>query len=399
MAAKVKYSPIKKIFLGLLTVSVAAGVIIAAVYWGRRVSSTINSQTEEIVSLKEKIDELSNLLLEAQKEIERLKSEDLRAQNQKLSDNIKEIEKSYKEATAVYEQIIDLPAGKNTIALSDKLATVLSELSKLNYGKANELLVSLKKDIDTEVKRLASLSANPPATKSNTPPGAGFSRQTVTTDVGEFTVSMVAADLGSTKVIVDTASDGDCTNNCPTLPLASYVSRSGAYAGINGTYFCPASYPSCAGKTNSFDLLVMNKNKTYFNSGNNVYSTNPAFIFSGGGVRVVRNVSEWGRDTSVDGVISNFPLLVFNRSVVFGGDDDPKKGSKGSRGFVANKGNTVYIGIVYSATVAEGARALSALGMDNAMNLDSGGSTALWSGGYKAGPGREIPNAILFVRK
>ena len=27
------------------------------------------------------------------------------------------------------------------------------------------------------------------------------------------------------------------------------------------------------------------------------------------------------------------------------------------------------------------------------------GSTALWSGGYKVGPGRNIPNAILFVNK
>ena len=36
---------------------------------------------------------------------------------------------------------------------------------------------------------------------------------------------------------------------------------------------------------------------------------------------------------------------------------------------------------------------------ENALNLDSGGSTALWSGGYKAGPGRYIPNAILFVNR
>jgi Phosphodiester glycosidase len=399
VGAKVKYSPVKKIFLLILTIAVIGGVGISAYYWGGRLQKTISNQTEEIVTLKNKIDELTNLLNQANQEIERLKNEDLRTANKKLEENIKSIEKSYKEATSIYESIIDLPAGKNTIALSDKLATILSTLSKLDYLEADKLIATLKKDVDTEKARLAALSVNPPAAKSNTPPGAGFSRQTVTTDIGEFTVSMVAADLSQNKVIIDTASDGDCGNNCPTLPLATYVSRNGAYAGINGTYFCPASYPSCSGKTNSFDLLVMNKNKTYFNSGNNVYSTNPAFIFSSGSVRVVRNVSEWGRDTGVDGVISNFPLLVFNRSVVFGGDDDPKKGGKGSRGFVANRGNTVYIGIVYSATVAEGARALAALGMDNAMNLDSGGSTALWSGGYKAGPGREIPNAILFVRK
>ena len=66
---------------------------------------------------------------------------------------------------------------------------------------------------------------------------------------------------------------------------------------------------------------------------------------------------------------------------------------------MANKGQTVFIGVVHSATVAESARVLKTLGMENAMNLDNGGSTALWSGGYKVGPGRNLPNVILFVRK
>jgi len=61
-----------------------------------------------------------------------------------------------------------------------------------------------------------------------------------------------------------------------------------------------------------------------------------------------------------------------------------------------NKGNTVYIGDVLNATMQDSAKVLKALGMDNAMNLDEGGSTALWSGGYKLGPGRNLPNAILF---
>ena len=49
--------------------------------------------------------------------------------------------------------------------------------------------------------------------------------------------------------------------------------------------------------------------------------------------------------------------------------------------------------------MGESARTMKTLGMENAMNLDEGGSTALWSGGYKLGPGRNIPNAILFVRR
>lgn len=236
-----------------------------------------------------------------------------------------------------------------------------------------------------------------PIVTNNAPPGAGYSRQSVKTDVGTFTVSIIASDVGSTRVIVDTASTSDCSSNCPVLSLSDYVARNGGFAGVNGTYFCPQDYASCAGKENTFDLLVMNKDKYYFNSANNVYSGNPAVIFGGGYVRFVSSGSEWGRDTSVNGVIMNYPLLVFNGNVAFGGDSDPKKGSKGNRSFVATKDNNVYIGVVHSATVAESALVMKSLGMNMAMNLDDGGSTALWYGGYKVGPGRGLPNAIIFT--
>lgn len=240
----------------------------------------------------------------------------------------------------------------------------------------------------------------PPAPVNNTPPSAGYSKQSINVGgLGVYIVDIVAADLNSTRVIVDTASDGTCTNNCPVLPLATYVSRSGAYAGVNGSYFCPEAYPQCAGKTNSFDTLLMNKNKVYFNSDNNVYSNVPAVIFNGTSVRYVGASSEWGRDTGVDAVIANHPLLLTGKEVRFGGNDDPKQGSKGNRSFVGNTGTTVYIGVVRNVTVAEAARVLQAMGMENALNLDNGGSTALYIGGYKLGPGRNIPNALLFVQK
>ena len=86
-------------------------------------------------------------------------------------------------------------------------------------------------------------------------------------------------------------------------------------------------------------------------------------------------------------------------NITFGGDSDPKKGSKGNRSFVANKGNSIFIGVVHSATVAESAHVMKSLGMENALNLDNGGSTALWHGGYKLGPGRNLPNAILFANR
>jgi hypothetical protein len=231
---------------------------------------------------------------------------------------------------------------------------------------------------------------------NNVPPGSGYSRQTVQTDAGSFSVSLVAANTATTKVIVDTASTSDCSSNCPVLSLGEYVTRNGGWAGINGSYFCPRDYPSCSGKENTFDLLVMNKDKYYFNSANNVYSTNPVVGFRDGSVSFVTAGSSWGRDTSLNGVLMNYPLLVSGGNVVFGGDGDPKKGSRGSRSFVANKGSNIYIGVTFNVTVAENALVMKALGMENALNLDSGGSTALWHGGYKVGPGRGIPNAIIF---
>ncbi len=358
--------------------------------------SDIKNLTQEKDKNKEDLDKIG-------KELEELKNVDQNKKNTELQKEIKNIQDTYKKALVVYEDILDFrdKTKKDVKDLEALFADSLSKLSQRDYGGANDKLNQISGKIAEEEKKIAStftIPANVPV--NNAPPGSGYSRQSVNVEgLGSYMVSLIAGDLGSTKVIVDTASDSDCGNNCPVLPLATYVSRNGAYAGVNASYFCPASYPTCAGKTNSFDLLVMNYKKTYFNSSNNVYSTNPGVIFGDGYIRFVSAISQWGRDTSPTGVLSNYPLLVFNNSVSFGGDDDPKKGSKGGRSFVANKGKVAYIGVVHSATVAEAARVLKTMGMENALNLDDGGSTALWSGGYKVGPGRDIPNVILFVKK
>lgn len=334
-------------------------------------------------------------------ELETLKNQDQIKRNEELQKEIENIQKTYDSAVSVYEELVKLrESSKETDEMEKLFAETLSLLSKRNYADASKTLSTLSAKITEEQNKVtASFTIPENVPTNNAPPGSGYSRQQVSSDAGAFMVSLVAAELGSTRVIVDTASSGTCTNDCPVLPLATYVSRNGAYAGVNGSYFCPASYPSCVGKTNTFDTLLMNKDKVYFNSDNNVYSNNPAVIFGSGYIRFVSAASQWGRNTSIDSMISNYPLLVFNGGVSFGGDDDPKKGSKGARSFVANKGNTVYIGVVHNATVAESARVMKAMGMENALNLDNGGSTALYSGGYKVGPGRDLPNVILFVRK
>lgn len=381
----------------LIFFGISAIFVVTFVTYFLFLNSNLTKQNNQNAALEKKLKDVSLKL-------KNLENEDQYKINQGLKENIKNIENSYKDAALLYEKITDLKAQKqDTKNLDKEFAKSLEFLSGLNYSSGSASLKILALDIKKKEDELAAAqtkTATPQnITQSNTPPGSGFSAQSVSTDNGNFTVYMVAADLNSTKIIVDTASNGDCSNNCPVLALSDYVSRSGAFAGINGSYFCPAEYPSCAGKTNSFDLLLMNKNKVYFNSSNNVYSTNPAVIFSGSSARFVGQALQWGRDTGADSVLSNYPLLVSGGNIAYSGGGDAKYAPKGTRTFIAVKGSTVFIGAVLNASMAESAIVLKTLGMDNALNLDQGGSTALWSGGYKLGPGRSIPNAILFVRK
>jgi hypothetical protein len=345
---------------------------------------------------------LSTNIKKIQSDYDKLKKEDQRVRNDTLEEEIKNIQKTYKDTVSTYENLLKLRDQNVKIPELEKdLAGILRSLSDRDYSSASGKLVALQKNIDKKNAEIAAafvIPANVPA--NNTPPGAGYSRQSVNSEVGSFLVDIVAADLNSTRVVVDTASDGSCGNDCPVDALGNFAARSGAFAGINGPYFCPASYPGCAGKTNSFDTLLMNKNKTYFNSDNNVYSTVPAVIFSGSSGRFVGQSLEWGRDTGVDSVIASQPMLLSGGNVIYGGDDEVKRAGKGSRSFIGTKGSTAYIGVVHNANVAEVARVLKAMGLEYALNLDSGGSTALWSGGrYIVGPGRSTPFGILFVNK
>jgi len=386
----------------LITFSLIASIV-TIIMLSLLISTYAKSQNlqTKLVSLTAKEAKIKSQLSMVEKELERLKTQDQYVVNQELKERIKNIEITYKKAVVSYEKLLDLKTvSKNTSTFDALFAESLDILSEQNYASGGSRLTVLTQQIEEEKSKIAAaftIPANVPS--SNTPPSSGYSRQEVTTDIGSFLVSIISADLNSARVIVDTASDSDCSNNCPVLSLGDYVSRNGAFAGINGSYFCPADYPSCAGKTNSFDTLLMNKNKVYFNSENNKYSSIPLIYFSGNTAGIRGQSLEWGRDTNVDAVIANQGLLLSGGNIMFGGDGDPKKGSKGGRSFVGNKGSIAYIGVVHSATVAEAAHALKALGLENALNLDDGGSTGLWSGGYKVGPGRNLPNVVLFVRK
>lgn len=389
----------------------AGGTIGVAVYYRQRENSrmmTVQAYQSKEKEYLSKLDADASEKLSVQArlasvsaQLESLQHDDRLIDKKNLDAELQNIRDTYRQTVTVYEDLLKVKEMTDkTQALDQAFAASLTMLSDRNYASAGANLSRLSNDIGKLRSAILAATVIPTTVPvNNSPPAGGYAYQTVQSDIGRYAVSIVSADLSSTRVIVDSASDSDCKNDCPVLPLSDYVSRNGGYAGINGSYFCPSTYPSCQDKKNSFDTLLMNKNKHYLNSDNNVYSVVPAVIFLGSSVRFVAKSLEWGRDTGNDGVLANQPLLLMGGNIQFAGDDDPKKGSKGPRAFVGNKGNTVYIGIVQNATVAEAAHVLKTLGLENALNLDSGGSTALWYNGYKAGPGRNIPNAIVFVRR
>ncbi len=340
------------------------------------------------------------------KEIENLKNEDLRKTNEGLKKTIAEVEKTFKDYAKVVEKIADARnSGVKTEDLEKEGAEIVRILADLNYSSASAKLTAVSQKIDgllaEKQAEIVKKSETQNVQTTQDLPSSGYRRQMVSTEQGSFLVDIVTTQAGSARVIVDTASDSDCSDNCPVLSLGEYVQRNGGFAGINGSYFCPAEYPSCAGKTNSYDTLAMNsRTKTYFNSENNKFSTVPLVAFDGGGSPIFKmQTVEWGRDTGVQAVLANHPMLVHGGNIVVPSGLSEKQQVKSNRSVVANKGNLIFLMVVHSASVGQAATVMKALGIDNALNLDSGGSTALYvNGSYKVGPGRNLPNAIIFAR-
>lgn len=393
-------------FLLIAKVSIAVILLASAATLGYayyQAQQQLQQEQAKQAELLVQLNEVDKKLAKTEEALINIQAVDQFQRNEQLNDEIDNLQKGFAQATTAYEDLLklnELSDKKST--LSGQFTQIVTLLGKREYQPAIEQIAQLRQAIKAENDRLAALAVTvaPNIPTNNSPPSSGYQRQAVESDVGTFQVDIVAADLNSTRVVVETASDSTCADNCPVDSLATFISRAGGYAGINGPYFCPAEYPSCAGKTNSFDTLIMNRHKTYFNSDNNVHSVVPLYVFSGSSATLYGQSSSWGRDTGVDAVIAAQPLLLQNNEVRFGGDGDPKKGSRGSRSFIGNKGSTVYIGVVRSATVAEVGHVLKKMGLDNALNLDSGGSTALYAGGrYVAGPGRNTPFGIVLVRK
>src|SRR5579864_2725653 len=150
---------------------------------------------------------LATQLQKIQKDFLDLRNQDQYKINKDLEAKMKSIENTYSQSSSLYERLLDLKTQvKDTNDLDSLFAESLNLLGKRNYSSASADLKKLADAIQKEQDKLVSsftIPANIPA--SNIAPGSGFSQQTVNTDTGSFLVSIVAADLNATRVIVDTA--------------------------------------------------------------------------------------------------------------------------------------------------------------------------------------------------
>lgn len=243
--------------------------------------------------------------------------------------------------------------------------------------------------IESSISFLAAPSPPPspkPAPASNSNVSAG----------GNYTV--VSFDLGSVTVVTDSANDDDCSNNCPTKPLAQYISENGGRAGINGTYFCPPDYGWCSGKVGSYDFPVWNNRKGKWMRADTLFwGGRGMMVFRPGSAQFFPCANCQGAPGGITGGIVNYPSLLAGGNIVLdeGAIGDNLKVTKGTRSGIGFGSGKIYLVVARSANMRDLANIFKSLGATDALNLDGGGSSALYSGGYKAGPGRLLPNAVV----
>jgi hypothetical protein len=233
----------------------------------------------------------------------------------------------------------------------------------------------------------------------------GYSNLSVPTARGTFNVHLIKERLSDVTVKTLTANTTDCTSDCPAKPLAQYVAENGAYAGMNGTYLCPPDYPACAGKVNSYDYAIYNSTVWRWINRPALVGQNSLLTFNGSATGVYRRSFVYGQNASlmnapITAAITMFPLLLQNGAVIDSESEQTAvQKTKGTKGSIGVDGTYVYLAIMSNATVTDSAYVLQALGARDALNLDGGGTSAMYVGGaYTVGPGRLLPNAIVLTK-
>ena len=242
----------------------------------------------------------------------------------------------------------------------------------------------------------------PPQTGIYSPTGS--STLGVPTSRGTFTAHLIKERLADVSVKTVTANATYCPNNCPVKPLDQYATADHAYAAIHGTYLCPPDYAECAGKTNSYDYAVWNSDLGVWINKPALIGQNGLLIFNGKTPTYYRRSYVYGQgptaNAPITAGISMFMLLLQGGVVLdITAEQTVKQTEKGLKGAIGTDGTYIYLVVVDNASLQDSQAVLAALGVRDGLNLDGGGTAAMWiEGQYTVGPGRLLPNAILLTK-
>lgn len=286
--------------------------------------------------------------------------------------------------------------------------TLTASKSGYNTYRQTGVVVTAGQTLSQDISLTKASSSPPPPSDGGDSNGeSSYQSLVVSTNRGSFSTLVAKFNLasGQFKVITDTANDDDCADGCATKSLGSFVSGVGGFAGINGTYFCPADYSSCAGQTNSFFWKVFNSRlNKMINNANGLGEYDPFIAFNSSGQ--ARYFSSWdahrGSGFEITAGINCKPALISSGNNILneGSLDDKQRSTKSNRGAIGLNGQILYLVIAKSATVIDLASVMDSLDVSYAFNIDGGGSSAMiYNGSYKAGPGRGLPNALIVARR
>lgn len=260
---------------------------------------------------------------------------------------------------------------------------------------------------------------------------SNYKHQKITTVDGEFSIDVVEINLDNPnlKIITDTKKPypGDIDRNSSRTyganSLGEFALEHDAFAAVNGTYFDTGS-----SKRNYYFFPVLNSSSGELINEDQLkyWTTGPIMAFDENNkfyyFKDSREfpVKDWYRDgdgsageafkkaygVKLQAAIGNKPRLIEEKmNLLIEWDIDKKqRDTKALRNALAwkagkdkNSNGTLYLVIARSATVPELANIMKVMVVDYALNLDGGYSSALWyNDEYMMGPGRDVPNVILF---
>lgn len=298
------------------------------------------------------------------------------------------------------------------------------DLKKYYLGRPDDAF-RIMRELSLGITRENLAKVHKPGLEESIDQYSKYEHTSINTSAGSYTIDMVTINLDNPdlEIITDATALHPAPDNDKyegyfgAQSLGKFVLEHDGFAAINGTYFC--SYDTCESHNYYFFPIYDSTLKKMINEDELKYpTTGPLIAFD------EENTFYYYKDSRDFGSLGNFnfttgfklqaaignqPRLIeegMNLLIDWNLDDKQRyiKAVRNAIGFregeTGNNKGFIYLVVVSNANLNDLAEVMKALGVDYALNLDGGNSAALWyNDEYMVGPGRDIPNVIIFREK